>query len=158
MEDLEERLNRLETKIDVLISLCGQAQRMMNSSLQSQEVDTQYPQETKVKRDSSYQLAVLRNLTTKQHATLQLLVEGRSNAEISNRLKVGENTVKVHVKALCGKLGLKNRSQTALKGHEMINAVTDEEYIAASGGLPRNWASTLSDTEDDKYHHLYARR
>ena len=156
MEDLRERLNRIETKVDVLISLCGQAQRMMTSSLQSQEVDTPYLHERK--KDSSYQLAVLRNLTTKQHATLQLLVEGRSNAEISNRLKVGENTVKVHVKALCGKLGLKNRSQTALKGHEMINAVTDEEYIAASGGLPRNWASTLSDTEDDKYHHLYARR
>ena len=154
MEDLRGRLERIETKIDVLISLCGQAQRLASSALQ--EVDTRY--QPKITTDSSYQLAVLRNLTTKQHATLQLLVEGRPNAEISERLKVGENTVKVHVKALCGKLGLKNRSQVAMKGHEMINAVTDEEYQVVSGGLPRNWASTLSDTDDDKYYHLYARR
>lgn len=42
---------------------------------------------------------------------VKLVVEGERNKEIAKRLGISENTVKVHVKNILGKLNLKNRQQ-----------------------------------------------
>lgn len=52
-------------------------------------------------------------LSPREWDVLRLLSDGTSNREIAAKLKVSENTVKTHIKAVLFKLGLKNRTQAA---------------------------------------------
>ncbi len=49
------------------------------------------------------------DLTDRERAVLQLLVEGRSNPEIADRLSVSRSTVKTHVSHILEKLGVGSR-------------------------------------------------
>ena len=53
-------------------------------------------------------------LSSREVQTLQGLCEGKSNKEIARDLDVQEVTVKLHVKNILAKLGVKNRTQAAL--------------------------------------------
>lgn len=53
-------------------------------------------------------------LTERQMAVLAMLAEGQSNKAIARTLGVSETTVRVHVRAVLRKLGVKNRTQAAL--------------------------------------------
>lgn len=57
---------------------------------------------------------VLDRLTSRQRDVFQLLLAGRSNKEIARTLGVLEGTVKVHVRAIMQKLGVRNRTQVAV--------------------------------------------
>jgi two-component system NarL family response regulator len=57
-------------------------------------------------------------LTDRELAVLRLIVAGRSNKEIAADLRIGEGTVKTHVKHVLDKLGVQDRTQavtTALR-------------------------------------------
>ncbi|MFF9350099.1 response regulator [Streptomyces sp. NPDC014734] len=56
----------------------------------------------------------LEQLTGREHDVLALLGAGLSNAEIAGRLRLVEGTVKAHVSAVFGKLGVRNRVEAAL--------------------------------------------
>ncbi len=56
------------------------------------------------------------NLTPRQHDVLKLIVRGLSNKEIARSLNVAEGTVKIHVAALFGKLGVHRRAAVAIAG------------------------------------------
>ncbi|EWY36665.1 regulator [Skermanella stibiiresistens SB22] len=57
---------------------------------------------------------MLDRLTDRQRDVFQLLLAGHSNKEIARALGVLEGTVKVHVRAIMQKLGVKNRTQVAV--------------------------------------------
>jgi len=57
---------------------------------------------------------VARQLTDRQRDVFRLLQLGQSNKEIARELGVLEGTVKVHVRAIMQKLGVRNRTQVAV--------------------------------------------
>lgn len=54
------------------------------------------------------------DLTDRERNVLQLLAQGCSNREISNRLKIAENTVRIHVSRILDKLQAADRTQAVL--------------------------------------------
>ena len=55
------------------------------------------------------------NLTEKEKQVLELIKEGNSNQEISDKLNIKVNTTKVHVCSILQKLGVDDRTQAAIK-------------------------------------------
>ena len=58
--------------------------------------------------------AALEALTERQREILKLLLEGRSNKEIARALGILEGTIKVHLRSIMQRLGVRNRTQLAL--------------------------------------------
>jgi DNA-binding CsgD family transcriptional regulator len=54
-------------------------------------------------------------LSAREAEVYELLSEGRSNREIASALFISESTVKVHVRRIFQKLGVRSRTQAALK-------------------------------------------
>lgn len=60
------------------------------------------------KNESNY------DLTDRELQVLQMIAEGLSNKMIGNKLGIAESTVKVHVKHILGKVGLRTRVEAAI--------------------------------------------
>jgi LuxR family maltose regulon positive regulatory protein len=58
-------------------------------------------------------------LSQRELEVLQLLVEGLSNREIAERLVISTGTAKTHVHNLCVKLGVRNRTEAAVKAQAL---------------------------------------
>lgn len=54
------------------------------------------------------------NLTKREKDVLKLITKGLSNKMIARRLDIAEGTVKVHVKRLLNKLGMRSRTEAAV--------------------------------------------
>jgi DNA-binding NarL/FixJ family response regulator len=54
-------------------------------------------------------------LTQREHQVLELIIDGRDNAAIADKLYISQNTVKHHVAAILDKLGVENRVQAAVR-------------------------------------------
>ncbi|WP_323181826.1 response regulator transcription factor [Streptomyces sp. NBC_01408] len=63
-------------------------------------------------------LRALDHLTERERDVLAHLGRGLSNAEIGRRLHLVEGTVKAHVSAILGKLGVRNRVEAAIAAYE----------------------------------------
>ncbi len=57
---------------------------------------------------------MIAELTPQQRKILFLIAEGLTNREIAERLFLAEKTVKNHVTALLGRLGVSHRTQAAM--------------------------------------------
>jgi two-component system, NarL family, nitrate/nitrite response regulator NarL len=53
-------------------------------------------------------------LSSRQYEIMDMLAQGKSNKEIARQLNVLEGTVKLHVKGILRKLGVKNRTEAVL--------------------------------------------
>jgi DNA-binding NarL/FixJ family response regulator len=58
-------------------------------------------------------------LSERELEILALIARGASNKEIANQLFIAEGTVKNHVTHILGKLGVRDRTQAALKAREL---------------------------------------
>jgi DNA-binding NarL/FixJ family response regulator len=58
-------------------------------------------------------------LSGRERAVLAILAEGRQNKEIAGALRLAEPTVKMHVTAICRKLGALNRTQAVLRARDL---------------------------------------
>jgi DNA-binding NarL/FixJ family response regulator len=60
----------------------------------------------------------VRTLTEREVAVLELIAQGRSNAEIARDLTISLDTVKSHVKHVFNKLGVRDRAQAVIAAYE----------------------------------------
>jgi len=54
------------------------------------------------------------DLTTREYVVAMLLASGESNAQLAQRMGIGEKTVKSHVTTIIGKLRASGRTQVAV--------------------------------------------
>ena len=134
MSDLEARVKALEIQVDMIARMIGV------SVARTEEVGS-----------------LLLNLTTKQHVALQMLLAGKSNAEIAERFGVTENGAKVYLRAIYKKFGVHTRSQAAIAVMEEWREVSEQRYLALSKGVPKGWSEEWLDrpVADDPYAVLY---
>ena len=68
---------------------------------------------------------------------MQMLHAGYTNPQIADVLGCQESTVKVHVKAIMDKLGVRTRSQVVLRTQSIMNM--DEQEYQYVTGIPKDW-------------------
>lgn len=83
------------------------AYRMLLAELPSPQAPAPWPQETEI--------PLLEELTAREREVLHLLAEGLPNKTIAQRLDISEHTVKFHVNAILGKLGVSSRTEAVVR-------------------------------------------
>src|SRR5260221_9612836 len=81
-------------------------------------------------------------LTDRQRDVLRLIVQGLSNKEIARTLNIAQGTVKIHVAALFGKLGVHRRAAVAVAGARFLAPASFETLsspAATNRVLPRTY-------------------
>ncbi|RPJ20191.1 MAG: DNA-binding response regulator, partial [Chloroflexi bacterium] len=58
-------------------------------------------------------------LSEREIEVLRLVTSGLSNREIAEKLFISAGTAKTHIHHLCGKLGVRNRTEAAMKAKEL---------------------------------------
>lgn len=134
------QLDRIEFKLDQILA-------SMLASRQNAETETHHTE--KIEDDD------LHRFTPKQHAALQMLVNGASNQDIADRMKVGLNTAKVHVRGIAKKLNVNNRTQIILRMKSQLEDVDEKDYMLMTGGLPKDWDDNFDPDVDCEYRSLY---
>jgi DNA-binding NarL/FixJ family response regulator len=61
-------------------------------------------------------------LTPRQRDVFELIVQGMSNKEIARTLRLAEGTVKIHIKALFAKLGVRRRAAVAVASTRLLSS------------------------------------
>lgn len=128
---VEERLARIEAKLDALLALY---------SVGTSEQNTQT---NHIARPGGHIEVFYRQFTVKQNATMQMLMRGATNEEIATRFNVTENTAKVYVRSIAKKLGVNTRAQIVIKAIDAWQLIDDNSYRLVTGGLPKDWDETF---------------
>ena len=133
-----KQLDRIEWKLDqILVKL----NEKPVASSQVPEITSKRPE------------VELHNFTRRQHAVLQMVCRGASNAQIGERLGVTENTAKVHVRTIAKKLKVNTRPQIILCVIDAMKDIAEDSYQVMSGGLPKDWDKNYK-PDGDPFDHL----
>jgi len=138
MNDIEERLLRLETQVELLAK--------MVISYRPKDVEEPPPSRA---ADHKW----ISGLTRNQHATLQMVINGKNDAEICERFGIGLSSAKSRVLQLRKRLGtalgvdVRNRGALMRIADDALEDMSDERYFSLSG-LKRDWDEAW--TPDDK--------
>jgi len=71
-----------------------------------------------VEQQATVSEAPVSALSKRENEVLALLAEGKPNRAIGADLSLAEPTVKMHVKSICKKLGVSNRTQAVIAAQE----------------------------------------
>ncbi len=77
------------------------------------------PQVASLNTSSSVATGSIEQLTEREREILTLVAKGASNRQIAETLYLTEGTVKNHMSSILGKMGVRDRTQAALKAKEM---------------------------------------
>ena len=125
------QLDRIEWKLDQVLGA------LANANLRPDHSGSDL---RKAHEDSTFQkMDTLPDMTSKQHASMQMLLRGADNNEIGERFNVSPNTAKVYVRSIAKKLKVNSRAQIVVKLLDVFNEVDDNAYRIMSGGLPKDW-------------------
>jgi DNA-binding CsgD family transcriptional regulator len=75
------------------------------------------------------------SLSTRQRQLLDQLIEGKSNKEIADELKIEAGTVKQHLFVLFRKLGVNSRAKAVIVAAQIMKSITAEQETAKPGSL-----------------------
>ncbi len=153
---MSAQLDRIEWKLDMLLAMLRGGSEGMVAVGRSSPPPPQSREEVAEAVLSSGDrkvLEVMKGMSMKQHAALQMVVRGASNQEIADRFGVSVNTAKVYLRSLAKRLGVTLRTQIAVKVLPVLRALSDEEYRALARGLPKDWDENygFARREDDPY-------
>jgi DNA-binding CsgD family transcriptional regulator len=84
-------------------------------------------------------VAALYSMSPAEHVALQMVLDNRSNREITECLEVPETRVKTWIDSLVSKLGVKDRRDIRALMIPVMAKVPAADYIRASGGIPKDW-------------------
>ena len=65
------------------------------------------------------QAGLVEPLSEREVEVLRLVTEGLSNREIAGKLYISLGTAKTHIHNLCGKLGVRNRTEAAMRAKDL---------------------------------------
>ena len=114
MEEVVERLVRIEAKLDVLLGAKA----------------TVSGKETSTAQD-------LLRFSPKQHAVIQMIWANVQTNDMAELLDVSESTIKVHVRGIMRKTGFKSRAQIAMMADDLLR--TDAAVYLRQAGIPQDW-------------------
>ena len=133
------QLDRIEWKLDQVLGALANKSNT-DSSVYMGDVQLRTPMSGgSGNLDTLGKLETLPDMTSKQHASMQMLLRGADNNEIGERFNVSPNTAKVYVRSIAKKLKVNSRAQIVVKLLDVFNEVDDNAYRIMSGGLPKDW-------------------
>lgn len=125
MTSIEERLIRIEAKLDVLLGK------------QHQQPQNQNPPNI---------MKELLSFTPKQHAVIQMIWGNADTETMADIMKVSISTIKVHIRGIMRKTGFKSRAQIAMMAEELL--AVDASVYLRTAGIPNDWYSNRRNYED----------
>lgn len=105
----------LESGAEGLALKTASPQQTLNAIRQVVEGQLVFPQAARRWLEARGTKSGATELTAREREVWGLLAEGLTNVQIAARLALSENTVKFHVQHLYQKLGVKNRTEAALR-------------------------------------------
>ena len=130
------QLDRIEWKLDQILGALANKSSMDNATATTSGGSGNM--------DTLGKLETLPDMTSKQHASMQMLLRGADNNEIGERFNVSPNTAKVYVRSIAKKLKVNSRAQIVVKLLDVFNEVDDNAYRIMSGACRKIGMQTIS--------------
>jgi len=138
--DLEERVASLEgkvigleAKLEFVVSLIRGDNKEFTTNNNNKKSDDD--------------CTLMREFTPKQHAVIQMIWQGFGTDAMAETLEVSSATIKVHIRGVMRRAGLKTRSQIAMIAERCMQQMGDSEYLRTSG-IPKDWCMRPDEYKD----------